>query len=120
MCHIHAQAEVDADSLQMLHAAHNLLEVLDHAKELQLPARQISPEQVILSDSNSSRDSRYSVFMKKLKLVSSVLFLAVGLVGCQRKDGVGRAGACCSGFKLSRSDVLASAVMLSDVLLWLR
>lgn len=40
------KAEVDADSLQMLHAAHNLLEVLDHAKERQLPARQISPVQV--------------------------------------------------------------------------
>lgn len=36
-----AQAEVDADSLQMLHAAHNLLDVLDHTKErnIQLPAR---------------------------------------------------------------------------------
>lgn len=40
------KAEVDADSLQMLHAAHNLLEVVDHAKERQLSAAtRISPAQ---------------------------------------------------------------------------
>ncbi|CAN0221310.1 unnamed protein product, partial [Ectocarpus sp. 8 AP-2014] len=39
------EAEVDADSLQMLHAAHNLLEVLDTVKEreLLLPAGQAPP-----------------------------------------------------------------------------
>lgn len=31
------QAEVDADDLQVLHAAHNLLELLDQATEEQLP-----------------------------------------------------------------------------------
>ncbi|CAM9911722.1 unnamed protein product, partial [Scytosiphon promiscuus] len=47
------EAEVDADSLQMLHAAHNLLDVLDHTKErqLQLPVRTLptaeqTPEQL--------------------------------------------------------------------------
>lgn len=42
------KAEVDADSLQMLHAAHNLLEVLDTVKEreLLLPGRQAPPARV--------------------------------------------------------------------------
>ena len=47
----------------MLHAAHNLLEVLDHAKERQLPARQTTSVQVIFISSNSSNRSNSSFML---------------------------------------------------------
>lgn len=37
------QAEVDADDLQVLHAAHNLLEVIDLARKQQTPGVDFSP-----------------------------------------------------------------------------